>query len=102
VKDLALAHQISLYRMERSRSNTLHMQRFRALSKVPGFTGSIKPGISVEKAGSKDRGQMMDISAAVLDETAAEVNLDEEEEDEDQVAEDLAVNLFNVLSISTD
>ena len=45
---------------------------------------------------------MMDISAAVLDETAAEVNLDEEEEDEDQVAKDLAVNLFNVLSISTD
>jgi hypothetical protein len=28
VKDLALAHQISLYRMERGCSNTLHMQRF--------------------------------------------------------------------------
>ena len=108
-KDPALAHQISIYQKERGRSNALHMQRFRALSKVTGFTGSIKPGFSVEKA-EKARldGQvpMTDIhseGAAITEkETAVAPSLDEEEENEEQADEDIAATLFSVLSISTD
>ncbi|KAF7366585.1 hypothetical protein MSAN_00916000 [Mycena sanguinolenta] len=44
-----LAVQISRYRQRRSRSDQNHMQRFWALAKTPGFTGSVLPGVSIEK-----------------------------------------------------
>jgi hypothetical protein len=40
-----LARQVGKHRMERARFNDWHMERFRKLSLLPGFTGSIKPGI---------------------------------------------------------
>ncbi|KAJ6450265.1 hypothetical protein C8R45DRAFT_1057216 [Mycena sanguinolenta] len=40
----ALAFQISQYRQRRARSDHNHMQRFWALAKTPGFTGSVVPG----------------------------------------------------------
>ncbi|KAF7351475.1 hypothetical protein MSAN_01579700 [Mycena sanguinolenta] len=50
-KDLnpPLAVQISRYRQRRARSDYNHMQRFWALAKTPGFTGSVVPGVSVER-----------------------------------------------------
>ncbi|KAJ7918559.1 hypothetical protein B0H13DRAFT_2321316 [Mycena leptocephala] len=42
-----LAVQVGLLRMERGRFTDLHMSHLVKLSKVPGFTGSILPGVSV-------------------------------------------------------
>ncbi|KAK7007335.1 hypothetical protein R3P38DRAFT_3281563 [Favolaschia claudopus] len=47
--DAALAHQVHLYRMERGRYNDLHRERLQKLSKECGFTGSLSPGVSVDK-----------------------------------------------------
>ncbi|KAJ7260849.1 hypothetical protein B0H12DRAFT_1013808 [Mycena haematopus] len=44
-----LAHQVGLLRMERARFTAIHMARLTALSKVPGFTGSISPGVSISR-----------------------------------------------------
>jgi hypothetical protein len=43
-----LARQVGKHRMERARFNAQHMRRFRKLALLPGFTGTIKPGISIE------------------------------------------------------
>ncbi|KAF8188436.1 hypothetical protein K438DRAFT_1594303, partial [Mycena galopus ATCC 62051] len=45
----ALAHQVAAHRMERGRFNGLQMEQLVKLSKEPGFTASISPGISVSK-----------------------------------------------------
>ncbi|KAJ7113683.1 hypothetical protein C8R43DRAFT_1091391 [Mycena crocata] len=45
----ALAHQVRLHRVERGRFNALHMERLVKLSKTPGFTASLVPGVSVSK-----------------------------------------------------
>ncbi|KAJ6459300.1 hypothetical protein C8R45DRAFT_1109624 [Mycena sanguinolenta] len=47
--DPALAVQISRYRQRRARSDHNHMQRFWALAKTTGFTGSVVPGMSIER-----------------------------------------------------
>ncbi|KAK7013949.1 hypothetical protein R3P38DRAFT_1454850, partial [Favolaschia claudopus] len=47
--DSALAHQVHLYRMERGRFNDLHWERLRKLSREPGFSGSLSPGVSLDK-----------------------------------------------------
>ncbi|KAJ7918168.1 hypothetical protein B0H13DRAFT_2231314 [Mycena leptocephala] len=46
---MALAHQVVLHRGERGRFNGLHMERLVKLSKEPGFTVSLSPGVSVCK-----------------------------------------------------
>ncbi|KAJ7134936.1 hypothetical protein C8R43DRAFT_894728 [Mycena crocata] len=47
--DVEMAVQVRLYRERRGRFDDGHMRRFWALAKVPGFTGSVVPGISVER-----------------------------------------------------
>jgi hypothetical protein len=42
-----LAIQAGLLPMERGRFTALHMSRLMKLSKMPGFTGSILPGVSI-------------------------------------------------------
>ena len=46
--DPILAYQISTYRHERGRFYDLHMHRFAKLASMSGFTGSLKPGVSVD------------------------------------------------------
>ncbi|KAJ7834923.1 hypothetical protein B0H14DRAFT_3461770 [Mycena olivaceomarginata] len=41
----ALAHQVALYREQQGRFNDGHRYRLLALSKLPGFSGSIMPGV---------------------------------------------------------
>jgi len=65
--DIGLAHQIMLYRMERGHCTALHMKRFRKLSQEPGFTGSIKPGISVEGFVPGDEGEATSEQAIAVD-----------------------------------
>lgn len=47
-KDLRLAHQIHLYKMECARASSLHMDRFQKLAAHPGFTGDLSPGCSIQ------------------------------------------------------
>ncbi|KAJ7147203.1 hypothetical protein C8R43DRAFT_953380 [Mycena crocata] len=47
--DVGMAVQIRLYRERRGRFDAQHMRRFWALAKIPGFTGSLVPGFSVER-----------------------------------------------------
>ncbi|KAF8518833.1 hypothetical protein BU17DRAFT_48296 [Hysterangium stoloniferum] len=44
----ALAHQVAKYRLERGCFNEQHMHRFKKLASLPEFTGSIKPGFSMD------------------------------------------------------
>ncbi|KAJ7075628.1 hypothetical protein B0H15DRAFT_925383 [Mycena belliarum] len=45
-EDPALAHQVTLYRMRQERFNEGHRYRLAGLSKTPGFSGSILPGVA--------------------------------------------------------
>jgi hypothetical protein len=45
----AMAHQVHRYRMERGRFDDLHRERLLKLSKEPGFTGSLLPGVSLSR-----------------------------------------------------
>ncbi|KAJ6593718.1 hypothetical protein B0H19DRAFT_916404 [Mycena capillaripes] len=47
--EMGLAHQVTLLRTERSRFTPIHMSRLSKLNKLPGFTGSISPGVSVSR-----------------------------------------------------
>lgn len=48
----SLAHQIFVYRMIRGRFDDHHRRRLHKVSLLPGFNGSIVPGISIECANS--------------------------------------------------
>ncbi|KAJ7148713.1 hypothetical protein C8R43DRAFT_1128944 [Mycena crocata] len=48
-KDIEMAVQVRLYRQRRGRFDDGHMRRFRGLAETPGFTGSLKPGVAVER-----------------------------------------------------
>lgn len=47
--DPVLAYHVGDYRIQRTRFASLHLSRFSKLSQLPGFTGSIDPGISIDK-----------------------------------------------------
>lgn len=48
VEDLLLAVQVAQYRCQRQRFDGTHMRRFRRLSQMKGFSGSITPGVALE------------------------------------------------------
>ncbi|KAJ7702182.1 hypothetical protein B0H16DRAFT_1235271, partial [Mycena metata] len=66
----ALAHQVGVHRMERGRFNTLHMERLVKLSKEPGFTASLVPGVSVNTDRRVPVGEAEDIVMPDAGETA--------------------------------
>lgn len=43
-----LAHQVALYRIERGRFDAHHLRRLTEISRLPGFTGNIVPGESID------------------------------------------------------
>lgn len=47
--DPILAYHVGDYRIQRTRFSSLHLSRFSKLSQLPGFTGSIIPGTSLDK-----------------------------------------------------
>ncbi|KAJ7323994.1 hypothetical protein DFH08DRAFT_711539 [Mycena albidolilacea] len=77
--DPALTFQISVYRQRRARSDTNHMHRFWALAKTPGFTGSVEPGVSVERKEARQQEQAVGQSAAVDSEMQVDMTLDQDE-----------------------
>jgi hypothetical protein len=47
--DPILQYHIKQYRQERLRFSTIHSWRFAKLAKHPGFTGSLEPGVALDK-----------------------------------------------------
>lgn len=47
--DPVLAYQLQCYRLQRERYTSLHMQRFKKLATTPGFSGTILPGVPLDK-----------------------------------------------------
>lgn len=60
----ALAHQVRMQRMERERFNDLHKDRLLKLSKEPGFTASILPGVSVSRERCVPDAPLQDLPAS--------------------------------------
>ncbi|KAJ2930481.1 hypothetical protein H1R20_g6616, partial [Candolleomyces eurysporus] len=50
VKDTILAFHVGRYREERTRFSSLHLRRFSALMNLPGFTGNVTPGQSIDQS----------------------------------------------------
>ncbi|KAF8123948.1 hypothetical protein K438DRAFT_1954892 [Mycena galopus ATCC 62051] len=61
----ALAHQVAVHRMERGRFNGLQMEQLVKLSKEPGFTGCISPGVSVNKERQVPEARTADVEGDV-------------------------------------
>ncbi|KAF8131776.1 hypothetical protein K438DRAFT_1788198 [Mycena galopus ATCC 62051] len=98
VSNPTLAVQISQYRLRRARSDTNHMNRFWALAKTPGFTGSVVSGLSVERNKARQQehalGEDADMEVFVEDSQRWDRTDGEwvDDEDEGEVAEGEAVS----------
>jgi hypothetical protein len=101
-----LAVQVGLLRMERGRFTDLHMSRLVKLSKVPGFTGSILPSVSVcrEHLARPDDVEMHAASPLPPSEEdgVAPPDDDEEESESDNNNGALADAFLNILRIVRD
>jgi hypothetical protein len=104
-----LAVQVGLLRMERGRFTDLHMSRLVKLSKVPGFTGSILPGVSVccERHTPVARPDDVEMHAASPLPPSEEDGVAPPDDDDEEVESDdddsvLADAFLNILRISRD
>ncbi|KAJ7236144.1 hypothetical protein C8J57DRAFT_1530245 [Mycena rebaudengoi] len=109
-----LACQISQYRQERSRSDGTHMRRYWALAKTPGFTGTLIPGVSVEKKAAKaaSRAAAMDVDGDVEEvvdrsgQWGSRVDenewTDDDDEGEDAEEEAMASTIYTLDMLSID
>ncbi|KAF8190249.1 hypothetical protein K438DRAFT_1907156 [Mycena galopus ATCC 62051] len=103
--NIEIRRVISIYRLRRSRSDTIHMNRFWALAKTPGFTGSVIPGVSIELQKARDGGrEAMEVVSDVRTQWAP---VDQEwrgEEDEGEVAESetVAELMYQVSMLAVD
>jgi hypothetical protein len=107
----ALAHQVRVLRGEHGRFTGVHMSRLVKLSKEPGFTGSLTPGVSVSRERHipvmRDRDvNMRPASPPLNGEDLPPVgnNDDDDEEEEDSEDDDgtLTAALLNLMRISGD
>jgi hypothetical protein len=103
----ALAHQVNGYRMERGRFDALHMERLVKLSKEPGFTASLSPGVSVSKerhAPVLSRTADDDVEMPPAQRVSSPPNSDSDDSDEgeDLDAEHLSSAFENIMHISND
>ena len=105
-----IAHQISLYRLERSRSNLQHKRRFDKLSLSAHFTGNMSPGIAIGDRQANSIPTHDDVSNDMAsddpedesDEEEAKSDAEEnesDEEDADHLIEDIA---YSMLAVSLD
>lgn len=99
VDNPGLAHQVEKYRMKRGCFNEQHMHRFRKLSSLPVFTGSLMPGVAIKS----DSGVvLMDVDepSHPLDH---QINGDEdEEEDELEADADIAATISALMLLTID
>ncbi|TFK59095.1 hypothetical protein BDN72DRAFT_781218 [Pluteus cervinus] len=83
----ALAHQIALRRNERSRFDQTHLRRFQTLLKMPGFTGTLIPGLrdgrdNVEGSQPDNGISMLSGQDARVHELPGNPNRDDDEDDD--------------------
>ncbi|KAG6848526.1 hypothetical protein H0H93_016281 [Arthromyces matolae] len=78
----SLAHQILLYREERTRFYKIHRRRFQKLARNPLFTGSIAPGVPIDKALLVS--DAMDVDEDHFDASDVDKERDMEEEQEEE------------------
>jgi hypothetical protein len=105
--DPGLARQVKIHRMERGRFNARHMERFRKLASLPGFSGSIIPGTSTELGG--DVHDAMDVDDAAedscqggVDDTAIVAEADDDDSDDDQEDEEIEAIVIALMSLTVD
>ncbi|KAJ6553701.1 hypothetical protein DFH09DRAFT_924701 [Mycena vulgaris] len=97
----ALGHQVFLYRMRQGRFNDGHRYRLIALAKVPGFSGSLFPGVPVNKERLAESVPAISRLPEVPTNFDGEALGDEDEDDEEDEAETVAA-AFTVFSITED
>ncbi|KAJ7028794.1 hypothetical protein C8F04DRAFT_1289423 [Mycena alexandri] len=93
------------YRMLWGRFSDEHIHRFAALAKVPGFTGSLLPGVAVNKDRLGSDPTPADTPMATAPAPPAgidEVEVGEDEEQEEEQGEQDLVDQFTVLTIAQD
>lgn len=83
--DSIMAHQIKVHRWERARFNEQHMCRFTKLASLPGFSGSIQPGVSIESRGGTESHMELDVG---VDHGGFRVTEEEEKEEEEDDQDD--------------
>ncbi|KAG1728938.1 hypothetical protein EDB19DRAFT_1939615 [Suillus lakei] len=102
----ALAHQIAIHRNTRGRFNSRHLKRLYDISKLPGFSGTLTPGVSADTSPGESASvanaqiptQMLVAPPPYVD---TQDDLDDEEE-EDEVVEQASRSLHDVLLIADD
>jgi hypothetical protein len=80
----ALAYQVKVQWVDRTRFNSVHMERLTKLSKEDGFTASLSPGVSISKERTTPEAVPGDIENVEMQEPprrAASVLLQPDEED---------------------
>ncbi|KAG2126906.1 hypothetical protein DEU56DRAFT_958995 [Suillus clintonianus] len=110
----ALAHQIAIHRNTRGRFNSRHLKRLYDISKLPGFSGTLTPGVSADTSPGESASvanaqiptQML-VAPLPVDHTASPLDVDtqddlDDEEEEDEVVEQASRSLHDVLLIADD
>ncbi|KAF9030501.1 hypothetical protein BJ165DRAFT_1417723 [Panaeolus papilionaceus] len=84
-----VAHQIDLRLATLRRMNDIHIERLSKLLKLPGFTGTLDEGISIEN----------DLEAiSITEQSNREAGEEEEQEEEEQEAGDIALKMLQALT----
>jgi hypothetical protein len=83
-RDSKMAVLVQRYRMECGRSDMDHMKHFWRVTKTPGFTGTLVPGVSCERQEARHSEHRRQRDAA------REGGMDVEEEEEEVVTIDMA------------
>lgn len=101
--NLGLAHQVEKYWLECRHFNNAHMCQFRKLSTLPGFVGSIIPGVRIELRRG-DTPMEVDKPPSCTDkDNGWDGDSDEEgEEDNDQEDEDISAIISALLALTVD
>jgi hypothetical protein len=109
----AIAHQIAIHRNTRGRFNSRHLKRLHEILKLPGFSGTIVPGISTNTSPGEscstpnaqvpsqlltERNHFEGLSTVYQD---TPDDLDEEEQAE-EVEEEASKSLQDVLRVADD
>jgi hypothetical protein len=88
-EDMQMAVQVRLYRGRRGRYDTGHLERFTKLAQTPGFTGSLRCGVAVER--DEVRRRLGELRAQLTRGDGEDEWVDEEELERQELQERLRV-----------
>jgi hypothetical protein len=98
-----MAHHIQRHRWEKARFNEQHFCRFRKLASLPGFTGSIQPGVSTELHGGMNSTQtQMEVDHVDADYCGLRAGEEEDEEEDDQEDADIRDTIATLMFLTID